>query len=1154
MPDLQTLTTATAPLTLARVADGFAPLLAADAARGAAGRLVWIAADDAAAQALADSAAFFAPELEVIRFPAWDCLPYDRAGPSLRVSSERMAALARLQAPRGTTPQLVVTTANAITQRTLTPFRVRQLTARLAPGGRMDRDKLAALLAANGYARVDTVADHGEYAVRGGILDLFPAGEDEGYRLDFFGDEIESLRRFNPADQRTTGRAEELLLLPAAETLLDEDSIKRFRTGYRELFGATATGDPLYQSISEGRRQSGMDHWLPLFEERLASLFDHLGDAPLAIRDQGSIAAIQSRFEAIGDYHANRIEAARTSPGSYRPLEPRALYLTAAEWDKALSAHRIHLATPFDEPASATVLDFATVAARNFAPERAANANVYDALVAHLASERAAGRKTILASYSSGARERLGGLLTEHGAGRVVVADGWQDALGRADAATIVTVVLPVEHGFASDAVSVVSEQDVLGDRLVRRQRRRKSADAFLAEMATLSVGDMVVHRDHGVGRYEGLTSIPVGTSPHDCVWLTYAGGDKLFVPVENLDVLSRYGGDGEGVTLDRLGGEAWQRRKARMKERIREIAGDLLATAAERALRSADIAAADAAYPSFVDRFPFAETDDQDRAIGDVLTDLASGRPMDRLVCGDVGFGKTEVALRATFVAAMAGMQVAIVCPTTLLARQHFTNFAERFKGFPIEVGRLSRLVPAAEAKRTKELLAQGKVDIVVGTHAILSKGIEFARLGLVIVDEEQRFGVVHKERLKALKTDVHVLTLTATPIPRTLQMALSGLRELSVIKTPPVDRLAVRTYVMPWDPVVLREALLREHHRGGQSFFVAPRIADLPDIEDFLTKNVPEVKYVVAHGQMAATEVEERMSAFYDRKYDVLLSTTIVESGLDIPSANTLIIHRGDRFGLAQLYQLRGRVGRSKTRAYAYLTTPADRIVTETAEKRLKILLDLDTLGAGFQLASHDLDIRGAGNLVGDEQSGHIREVGFELYQSMLEEAILVARAEGSGTKLPDEKFSPVITIDAPILLPDDYIPDLPVRMGLYRRLNELDSRAEIDAFAAEMIDRFGPLPDPTANLLLLMEIKLNAAVARIARLDVGPKGALVAFHNDTPPNVEGLIAYAARLDGTAKLRPDSRLAITRAWASPASRLNGALQLSKGLAKLAG
>ena len=715
------------------------------------------------------------------------------------------------------------------------------------------------------------------------------------------------------------------------------------------------------------------------------------------------------------------------------------------------------------------------------------------------------------------------------------------------------SIVLPLDHGFTTPDVALLTEQDMLGDRLVRRAKRRKNADAFLNELATLSPGDLVVHVDHGIGRYEGLMSIPVGKAPHDCVALEYAGGDKLYVPVENIDVLSRYGSDSEGVGLDRLGGEAWQRRKAAMKERIRAIAGELIATAAARALRPAAIAEPDAGgYPAFVDRFPYQETDDQDRAIGDVVADLASGRPMDRLVCGDVGFGKTEVALRAAFVAAMAGMQVAIVCPTTLLARQHYLNFTERFHGFPMKTGRLSRLVPAAEAKAVKEGLADGTVDIVVGTHALLAKGIEFKRLGLVVVDEEQRFGVVHKERLKALKTDVHQLTLTATPIPRTLQMAMSGLRELSVIQTPPVDRLAVRTYVMPWDPVVIREALLREHYRGGQSFFVTPRIADLPDIETFLREEVPEIRYIVAHGQMAPGMVEERMSAFYDKRYDVLLSTTIVESGLDIPSANTLIVHRADRFGLAQLYQIRGRVGRSKTRAYAYMTTPAQRILTETAEKRLKILSDLDTLGAGFQLASHDLDIRGAGNLLGDEQSGHIKEVGFELYQSMLEEAILEAKAGGIAAETRTDSLSPQITVDAPIMVPEEYVPDLDLRMGLYRRMNELENRQAIEAFAAELIDRFGPLPDATDNLLKLIEIKLNARKAHVAKIDVGQRGALVSFHNDRFPDLPGLLGYVARLNGVAKLRPDSKLVINRAWADPKARLHGALQLSKGLAKI--
>ncbi len=1152
MTDLLKILKASSPMTLSGVPAGFQPWLLADIARAAPSRALFVAPDEQLMRAVADTAHYFAPEIEIVEIPAWDCLPYDRASPSLRAASARLAGLYALQGtPKG--PQLVLTTLNALTQRTLTPFRVRQLVAKLAPKERIAISRLAEMLQANGYVRTDTVHDRGEFAIRGGIVDLFPGGEEQPLRLDFFGDEIETVRRFDPADQRTSGSVEGFTLLPASEALLDEETIKRFRGRYRETFGATATGDPLYQAVSEGRRLAGMEHWLPLFEERLVPMTEHLSDDTIVVLDHGVAGAAEARFEAIRDYHANRVQAKSSDPGAYRPLEPKTLYLDQQEWDGIVREWPMHATTPFHEPESATVLDFEVEGPRDFAPERAQNVNIYEAVGKHIASLQRAKKKVIIASYSDGARERLSGLLVDHGLKRVAAADSWQEALGIAAGGSTVLTVLPLDHGFTAPDVAVLTEQDMLGDRLVRRAKRKKNADAFLQELATLSPGDLVVHMDHGIGRYEGLTQIPVAKAAHDCVALEYAGGDKLYVPVENLEVLSRYGSDSEGVSLDRLGGEAWQRRKAKMKERIREIAGELLKTAAERALRAATVAEPDSAgYPAFVDRFPYQETEDQDRAIMDVVEDLGAGRPMDRLVCGDVGFGKTEVALRAAFVAAMAGMQVVVICPTTLLARQHHMNFEERFRGFPVNIGRLSRLVPDKEAKAVKAGLADGTIDIVVGTHALLAKGLEFKRLGLVIVDEEQRFGVTHKERLKSLKTDVHVLTLTATPIPRTLQMAMSGLRELSVIQTPPVDRLAVRTYIMPWDGVVIREALLREHYRGGQSFFVVPRIADLTEVEEFLRTEVPEVKPIVAHGQMAAGDVEERMSAFYDKRYDVLLSTTIVESGLDIPSANTLIIHRADRFGLAQLYQLRGRVGRSKTRAYAYFTTPANRVITETAEKRLKVLSDLDTLGAGFQLASHDLDIRGAGNLVGDEQSGHIKEVGFELYQSMLEDAILEAKAGGAGIE-KRESFSPQISVDAPILIPEDYVPDLDLRMGLYRRLNEVEDRQGLEAFAAELIDRFGKLPAPTQNLFKIIEIKQNCVTANISKIDVGPKGALVSFFEDRFPKPEGLVAYIQRLNGVARLRPDSKVVVNRAWADPGARLNGALQLSKGLAKAA-
>lgn len=1152
MPDLSRILKADTPLTLAQVARGAQPLVMADLARASTGRAVFIAPDDSAMRSIVDAAAFFAPELEVIEFPAWDSLPYDRASPALSISARRLSALFRLQAGKAKA-QLVVTTANAVLQRVLSPFRIRESVREFKPGMEIGRESLGLLLQKQGYGRTDTVIDKGEYAVRGSIVDIFPSGMDEALRLDFFGDELESLRTFDPNTQMSTGRLDSHLLLPASEALLDEDSIKRFRSRYREMFGANATQDPLYEAVSDGRRLAGMEHWLPLFEEKLATLFDHLGKDDLIVIDQASIAAADERVKDISDYYDQRTAITGQAKGNYRPLKPDALYLTGEELKAALEAAPAHRTTPFDEPESDKVVGFGFRSGRDFAPERARGDNVYPVLADHLKSLAKAGKRPLLAAYSKGSRSRIASILEEAGM-PVQMAETWQEALGMAAKGKPAAMILPVEASFANDEMELLTEQDILGDRLVRRKKKRKDSDAFLAELQALSVGDLIVHTEHGIGKYLGLEPIAVGKSKHDCVQLEYKGGDKLFIPVENIDVLSRYGSSEEAVMLDRLGGEAWQKRRARLKERINEIAGELMQVAAQRALRKAPVFEIDEGpFNQFLDRFQYDETDDQERAIEDVLGDLESGKPMDRLVCGDVGFGKTEVALRAAFVAAMNGQQVAVVAPTTLLARQHFENFAARFNGFPLKVGRLSRLVPTRELKETREGLENGQVDIVIGTHAILSKQTNFKNLGLVIVDEEQRFGVTHKEKLKQLRADVHMLTLTATPIPRTLQMAMTGLRELSTIQTPPVDRLAVRTYVMEWDDMVMREALLREHHRGGQSFIVVPRISDMEQISDWLHENVPEIKFVSAHGQMSAGEIEERMSAFYEGKYEVLLATTIVESGLDLPSANTIIIHRADIFGLAQLYQLRGRVGRSKLRAYAYLTYAQDTQLSEVAEKRLKVLGDLDSLGAGFQLASHDLDIRGAGNLLGDEQSGHIREVGFELYQSMLEDAILAAKAGELGLEVKPERVSPQITVDAPIMIPEDYVPDLAVRMALYRRLNDAADKAEIEALAAEMIDRFGELPSATANLVRLIEIKHQAIEANIAKVDVGAQGTLVTFHNDDFPDPMGLLGYVDRLKGTAKLRPDMKLVISRAWNSPESRLNGLFQLTKGLSGIA-
>ena len=711
--------------------------------------------------------------------------------------------------------------------------------------------------------------------------------------------------------------------------------------------------------------------------------------------------------------------------------------------------------------------------------------------------------------------------------------------------------VWPLEHGFEAEGLTVIAEQDVLGDRLIRAPRRRRRAENFLTEAAGLMAGDLVVHVDHGVGRYTGLETITALGAPHECLALEYAGGDKLYLPVENVELLSRYGHE-EGL-LDRLGGGAWQAKKARLKARIRDMAERLIRIAAERALRKGAILTPPEhhLWEEFCARFPYAETDDQLNAIADVLADMESGAPMDRLICGDVGFGKTEVALRAAYVAAMSGAQVAVIAPTTLLARQHFKSFSERFRGLPIHVRQLSRFVPAKEAAETRDDLARGKVEIVIGTHALLAKSVRFANLGLMIIDEEQHFGVAHKERLKALRSDVHVLTLTATPIPRTLQMALSGVRELSLIATPPVDRLAIRTYVSEFDAVTVREALLRERFRGGQSFYVAPRISDLGAIEAFLREQVPEVSFVIAHGQMAASELDEKMNAFYDGKYDVLVSTTIIESGLDIPAANTLIVERADMFGLAQLYQIRGRVGRSKLRAYAFFMTEAKKKLTPQAERRLRVLGALDSLGAGFTLASQDLDIRGAGNLLGEEQSGQIREVGFELYQDMLQEAIAKLRS-GEVEMEGDGEWSPAINLGVPVLIPEAYVPDLDVRLGLYRRLSALEKKVEMEGFAAELIDRFGPLPPEVETLMTVVRIKVLCKRAGIARLDGGPKGGTVAFHLDKFANPAGLVQFLHDQRGEARVK-DNKIVLRRDWADARARLVGAFGVARDLAALA-
>lgn len=1143
---------------LSGVPEGFDALVLAnlveEAGSGATpGLLVHVARDDRRLDALEIALSFFAPKVRIISLPAWDTVPYDRVGPNAEIMAKRITALAKLVLGRKE-PTLVLTTVNAVLQRVPPREFIRHALKPMAAGQRIDMNRLIKRLQLAGYVRSGTVMEPGEYAVRGGILDLFPPGRQSPVRLDFFGDTLESIKAFDAQTQRTTKPVQKLMLMPISEVAFGEAAEKLFRTRYVELFGGATGDDPLYEAVSAGQRYPGQEHWLPLFHEHLETLFDYLPGAEVSF-DHLAEEAVQRRFDQIAEHYDARLEAlevAAFGAPPYKPVPPDRIFLDGKAWAGMLGSHQLRRLSPFEEAEAAHVRAFHGRQGRNFAAERMnPDINLFDAVVGHVRQVQAERRRVIIAAWTPGARERLASLLSDHGLKEQRKVETYAEALALPGGATALAV-LGLEHGFETPDLSIIGEQDILGDRLVRPRRKTRRAADVLTEATSLSVGDLVVHADHGIGRFAGLMTITALGAPHDCLELHYAGGDKLFLPVENIELLSRYGAEDGNAQLDKLGGVAWQSRKARLKRRLREIASELIKIAALRQLKEAQaIAPPHGAYEEFVARFPYEETEDQAGSIDAVLGDLNSGRPMDRLVCGDVGFGKTEVALRAAYVAALNGLQVAVVVPTTLLARQHYKTFSERFKGLPVNIAQASRLVSAKDLAEVKEGLKSGVIDIVVGTHALLGKAIKFARLGLLVIDEEQHFGVTHKERLKQLREDVHVLTLSATPIPRTLQLALSGVRELSLITTPPVDRLAVRTYISPFDPLILRDALRRERYRGGQTFYVVPRITDLDDVATFLAETVPDLKVARAHGQMAPSELEDVMTAFYEGRYDVLLSTAIVESGLDVPNANTLIVHRADMFGLAQLYQLRGRVGRSKTRAYAYFTTPPNQRLTEGAEKRLKVLQSLDTLGAGFSLASHDLDIRGAGNLLGEEQSGHIREVGFELYQSMLEEA--VAAMKGGDLAEAADQWSPQISLGTAVLIPETYVSDLQLRLGLYRRLSGLENRSDIDAFAAELVDRFGPLPPEVEQLLDVMEIKGLCRQAGIAQVDAGPKGAVIAFYKSQFANAEGLVALMQKSRGLVKLQPDQKLVFKGEWDLPEVRLKGVRGLIKQLAELA-
>jgi len=1126
-------------------------LLLCEASRRRDGVIVAVTADSRAARTLEDELAVFAGDLPVLHFPDWETLPYDLFAPHPQLVSQRIDTLNRLP---GTRRGVLVVPVSTLMQRLAPRTHIAGSGLSVARGQRLNLADEQRRLEASGYRNVPQVGEHGEFAVRGALLDIFPMGVDEPYRIELFDDEIESIRAFDPETQRSSHPVDAVNLLPAREFPLTDEAMRAFRDRLRERFPIDVRRCPLYQDMKQGVTPGGIEYYLPLFFDVTETLFDYLGDEALFVLANHSLDAAETFWKQTGDRYDQRAHDIE------RPvLPPVELCLPPQSLRERLNrVLRIDLVGADDARAA----DTGTQAP----PELAASGTAGGGFAARLRdwADAHAEQRVLIAADSAGRREALLEQLATAELQPQVVED-WREFLARRagegrnddEAMAIAITVAPLDRGFSltQPALTLITERELVGERARTERKRRKTAErdpeAILRDLTELEIGAPIVHVDHGVGRYLGLIALDVGGMPGEFLAIEYARGDKLYVPVAQLALVSRYSGaDDEHAPLHSLGGEAWERAKRKAAEKVRDVAAELLAIHAQRAARQGNAIEYDRAMLArFADGFPFEETPDQQAAIDAVLADLEAKQPMDRVVCGDVGFGKTEVALRAAVAVASAGKQVAVLVPTTLLAQQHFDSFRDRLADFLIRVELLSRFRAKQDVADALKRLADGKLDIVVGTHKLLQRDVKFRDLGLVIVDEEHRFGVRHKEQLKKLRAEVDLLTLTATPIPRTLNMAMSGMRDLSIIATPPAARMAVKTMVAQYDPALVREAFQRELARGGQVYFLHNSIDTIQRTARDLAELIPDARIRVAHGQMGAHELEQAMLDFHRQRFNVLVCTTIIESGIDVPTANTIVIDRADRFGLAQLHQLRGRVGRSHHRAYAYLIVPDRKAMTADAEKRLAALESLEELGAGFTLATHDMEIRGAGELLGEAQSGQIEAIGFSLYNELLERAVHALR---SG-KVPDFDLGgdsgTEIELHMPALIPDDYLPDVHTRLTLYKRVASANDEEGLRELQVEMIDRFGLLPAATKNLFAIASLKLRADALGIRKLDLGAAGGRITFRAKPDVDPATIIRLIQQKPRVYKLDGQDKLRITMELPEPADRLRVAGELLETL-----
>jgi transcription-repair coupling factor (superfamily II helicase) len=1113
-------------------------LLIAEAARTHDGLLVAVTRDTQRAQALEAELKIFASGLPVLHFPDWETLPYDVFSPHPEIVSQRIATLYQL--PNVKRGVLVVPVATLM-QRIAPRPHITGSGLVLAKRQKLDLVAEQRRLEASGYRNVPQVAEPGDFAVRGALLDIFPMGTAEPYRIELFDDEVESIRSFDPETQRSQQQVEKIELLPAREFPLTEEAAKNFRGNLRERFPIDVRRCPLYQDMKEGVTPGGIEYYLPLFFQQTATLFDYLADDALFVLGEGAGEAADQFWTQTAERYDQRAHDIE------RPvLPPAELYLPPEQLRERLNKRlRVEVVDSGHE--------HAVTSGTQPAPELPLNRKGEEpgtSLRHFLASYPG---RVLIAADSAGRREALNETLA--GAGlKPTSMEGWSAFLAE-DAPRFAITIASLEQGFAltKPAITVLTERELYGERVRSerdRKRRRGTArdpEAIIRDLTELTLGAPIVHVDHGVGRYQGLLSMDVGGMDGEFLTIEYAKGDKLYVPVAQLGLVSRYSGTApELAPLHSLGGDAWERARKKAAEKVRDVAAELLAIYAQREARGGESMPIDRQLvEEFGSTFPFEETPDQETAIEAVLNDLAAPRAMDRVICGDVGFGKTEVALRAAFATATAGKQVAVLVPTTLLAQQHYRNFADRFADWPVRVDVLSRFKSTKEVNEALKRLADGQIDVIVGTHKLLQPDIKFKNLGLVIVDEEQRFGVRQKEQLKKLRAEVDLLTMTATPIPRTLNMAMAGLRDLSLIATPPAHRSAVRTFISAWDPATIREALQRELSRGGQVYFLHNEVQSIERTVRELEELVPEARIRIAHGQMPERELEGVMADFHRQRFNVLVCTTIIETGIDIPTANTIIIDRADRFGLAQLHQLRGRVGRSHHRAYAYLVVPDRKSITADAQKRLEALASLEELGAGFTLATHDLEIRGAGELLGDEQSGQIQEIGFGLYTELLDRAV---RALKSG-KIPDFDLSSEheteVELHLPALIPDDYLGDVHARLTLYKRIASARSEDDLRDLQVEMIDRFGLLPDSVKQLFAVASLKLMATPLGIRKLDFGANGGRIVFREKPDVDPMLIIKLIQQLPRVYKLDGQDKLKITLDLPGATERIRSAQEV---------